>query len=175
MEDIAQEEGKLSAALASVGAGDEVGLLMAGREVVIADLLGATASVVLAGVVEQGTDEQLAIVEQGQGSAFEEVHLMSAGVEQDEAALAVSDAEHEDAVEAVPKSIHLAVGAAEVLAGVLLDVEQALDAEGLIGGEVEEELAAPAESDAADGACVLEPLDGGADGRGDGGWHGQAS
>jgi hypothetical protein len=123
--------------------------------------------------VEQGLNEELAVVQEGEGGLFEEIDLMSAGMNEGKGALAMRDGEEEGAVEAKPEGAHLAVAITEVIAGIVEDVEETVDAEVLVGGEIEEELAAPAEADAGKGTGVLEALNSGAKGGRDAGGHGR--
>ena len=45
------------------------------------DLLGHTARIIVRRTVEESTDEQLAIIQQGQASTFEKVDFMRTSVE----------------------------------------------------------------------------------------------
>jgi hypothetical protein len=58
------------------------------------------------------------------------------------------DGEKEGAVESKPEGVDFAVAVFEVFPGVVDEVEEAIDPEVLIGGEIEEGLPTPAEAGA---------------------------
>jgi hypothetical protein len=126
--------------------GNEVGFPMA--HLVVQDVSGVRAGDVIFTRVEEGSDEELAIVEEGEGGFFEEVDFVGAGVDECDGAIAMRDGEKEGAVESKPEGVDFAVAVFEVFPGVVDEVEEAIDPEVLIGGEVEQGLPTPAEAGA---------------------------
>ena len=116
--------------------------------VVVQDVSGICAGDFIFPWVEEGADEELAIVEKGEGGFFEEVDFVSAGVDESNGAIAMRDGEKEGAVESKPEGVDFAVAVFKVFPGVVDEVEEAIDPEVLIGGEVEQGLSTPAEADA---------------------------
>ena len=116
--------------------------------VVIQDVGGVGAGDFIFTWVEEGSDEELAIVEEGEGGLLEEVDFVGAGVDECDGAIAVRDGEKEGAVESKPEGVDFAVAIFEVFPGVIDEVEEAIDPEVLIRGEVEQGLPAPAKADA---------------------------
>jgi hypothetical protein len=116
--------------------------------VVVQDVSGVRAGDFIFPWVEEGADEELAIVEEGEGGFFEEVDFVGAGVDECDGAIAMRDGEKEGAVESKPEGVDFAVAVFEVFPGVVDEVEEAIDPEVLIGGEIEEGLPTPAEAGA---------------------------
>ena len=130
----------------SKATGNEIGFPMA--HLVVQDVSGVRSGDFIFARVEEGADEELAIVEEGEGGFFEEVDFVGAGVDECDGAIAVRDGEKEGAVESKPEGVDFAVAVFEVFPGVVDEVEEAIDPEVLIGGEVEQGLSTPAEADA---------------------------
>ena len=116
--------------------------------VVVQDVGGVRAGDFIFPGVEEGTDEELAVIEKGEGGFLQEIDLVSAGVDESNGAIAMRDGEKEGAVESKPEGVDFAVAIFEVLPGIVDEVEEAIDPEVLIGGEVEQGLSTPAEADA---------------------------
>ena len=126
--------------------GNEVGFPMS--RVVVQDVGGVRAGDFIFPGVEEGTDEELAVIEKGEGGFLQEIDLVSAGVDESNGAIAMRDGEKEGAVESKPEGVDFAVAVFKVFPGVVDEVEEAIDPEVLIGGEVEQGLSTPAEADA---------------------------
>jgi hypothetical protein len=118
------------------------------RSVVVQDVGGVRAGGFIFTRVEEGADEELAVIEKSEGGLLEEVDFVSAGVDEGNGAFAMGDGEKEGTVETKPEGVDFAVAIFEVLPGVIDKVEEAIDPEVLIGGKVEQGLSAPAEADA---------------------------
>jgi hypothetical protein len=116
--------------------------------VVVQDVGGVGAGDFIFTWVEEGADEELAVIKKGEGGFFEEVDFVGAGVDECDGAIAMGNGEKEGAVESEPEGVDFAVAIFEVFPGIVDEVEEAIDSEVLIGGEVEQGLPAPAKADA---------------------------
>jgi hypothetical protein len=136
--------------------------------------LGVVAAmVVIGGGMEQCLDEELGVIEKGEAGAAEEIDLCGVGVEGDEETFPLKEGEDEDAFIAEPEGAYVAVTAAvEMSAGVVDGLEEALGAKFFEGKEIDKNLPPPGEELPIDGTGVLEALECGAQGGGDGGCHG---
>lgn len=126
--------------------GSEVGFTV-GR-VVVQDVGGVRAGDFIFPWVEEGADEELAVIEKSEGGFLQEVDLVSAGVDESNGAIAMGNGEKEGAVESEPEGVDFAIAIFEVFPGVIDEVEEAIDPEVLIRGEVEQGLSTPAKADA---------------------------
>ena len=112
------------------------------------------------GWVDQGIDQQLAVVQESRGNTIEKVHFLGPRMEDDEGGVFEKPCEHKDPVKSEPDGLGITVAGGKVVAGILNGLDDAFRPEFLEWQEADEQLTAPTETDAADGTSVAQPLQG---------------